>query len=396
VQQKIIDLFKEISSVKRCSYETDEMRRFLIDKIERNGYFYKTDAAGNIYAYKNGSVLALQAHYDMVCVGSERIKIVFENGWLRAEDSSLGADNGIGVAIMLCLMEEYDNLEFLFTNDEEVGLIGAFNLDTDVIDIKSDYLLNLDSEDENIYIGCAGGADVLITYPLKVEEKRGYTGIMSVTSLPGGHSGVDIDKNVPNAIKELALKVQNVCAFEGGERRNSIPSNAKAEIFYECEGGEIKSVFCDDYLEFLRKLPHGVLEWDFEFKTVSKSVNLATVENEKIVLSIRANSNEKLEELKEFVKMKSRGAEIRFTSQYPAWKPEISKLSEILKEIKKSEYRVIHAGLECAVLKNKFPEVAMASIGPVILYPHSVREKVEIKSVFETYENVKNLIEKLS
>jgi dipeptidase D len=391
--EEILKIFKKIVEIPHCSGNTEKLKEFIIDWIKSSGYKYETDAAGNILAFNKSPILALQSHYDMVCVGSAPdIKIVEENGWLRAENSSLGADNGIGVAMMLYLMKRYDNLEFLFTNDEEIGLIGAFNLE---LRIQSPYLLNLDSEDENIYVGCAGGVDVKVRYPVEYEKRKGFVAQMKVENLPGGHSGVDIDKKIPNAIVELVKRVEIVSSLKGGERRNSIPANAVAELFFPNEDAEEKEVMKKDYLEFLNKLPHGVLEYDFEFQVVSKSVNLALVENENVVLSLRANSNEKLEELKEYIKEKCAGADLVFEGEYPAWKPEISSLAEILKEITGSEFKVIHAGLECAVLKSKFPEVSFASVGPVIENPHSVYEKVNIESVKKVFGHVISLIERI-
>ncbi len=391
--EKVFEIFKQITKTSHCSGNTGKMKKFLTEWIEKCGYKYETDSAGNVLAYKNTPVLCLQSHYDMVCVGSApNIETVEENGWLKAKNSSLGADNGIGVAVMLHLMQKYDNLEFLFTNDEEIGLIGAFNLE---LDIKSKYLLNLDSEDENIYIGCAGGVDAEITYPLTTEECIGYCAEVSIKNLPGGHSGVDIDKNIPNAICELLKLVKNICCFEGGERRNSIPSNAFAKVCFISKKGKKLQIVSKDYLEFLKKLPHGVLEYDFEFQVVSKSVNLAVVKNEKIILSLRANSNEKLQELKTYIKQKCSGSDLKFTGEYPAWKPEVSVLAKILKDIMNTEYKVIHAGLECAVLKNRFPEVSMASIGPVIENPHSVNERVNLESVAKFVNSVEKLIERM-
>jgi dipeptidase D len=391
--KEILEIFQKITQIPHCSGNTGELKNFITDWIKKSGYSFKTDSAGNILAYNKKPVLALQSHYDMVCVGlAPDIRTVEENGWLRAENSSLGADNGIGVAVMLYIMQKYDNLEFLFTNDEETGLIGAFNLE---LDIKSRYLLNLDSEDENIYIGCAGGVDAEITYPLTTEECIGYCAGVSVKNLPGGHSGVDIDKNIPNAVCELLKLVKNICYFEGGERRNSIPSNAFAKVCFISKKGKKLQIISKDYLEFLKKLPHGVLEYDFEFQVVSKSVNLAVVKNEKIILSLRANSNEKLRELKTYIKQKCSGADLKFTGEYPAWKPEVSVLAKILKEIMNTEYKVIHAGLECAVLKNRFPGVSMASIGPLIENPHSVNERVNLESVAKFVNSVEKLIERM-
>lgn len=391
--KEIFDIFYEIVKIPHCSGNTEKLKEFIINWAESCGYSCETDKAGNIRAYKNQPLLALQSHYDMVCVGeAPNIEIIEHDGWLKAKNSTLGADNGIGVAIMLYLMKRYDNLELLFTNDEEIGLIGAFNLD---LEIKSGFLLNLDSEDENIYIGCAGGVDVKVKYPLNYEKCRGYCASVSINALPGGHSGVDIDKDIPNAIVELLKKVKNICSFKGGERRNSIPANAQAKVCFVSEKGDEIKIISNDYLEFLKKLPHGVLEYDFEFQVVSKSVNLAIVDDENIILSLRANSNEKLHELKEYIKQKCYGAEIEFEGEYPAWKPEISELAKILKEIMNTEYKVIHAGLECAVLKNKFPNVSMASIGPLIENPHSLNERVNIESVKKIADTVIQLIERM-
>jgi len=388
--KEVLDIFKKITKIPHCSGNTEKLKNFITEWIEKSGYKYKTDEAGNILAYKQKPVLAFQSHYDMVCVGrAPDIEIIEEDGWLKAKDSTLGADNGIGVAIMLYLMTRYDNLEFLFTNDEEIGLLGAFDLE---LDIQSKYLLNLDSEDENIYIGCAGGADVKIVYPVEYLTQKGFKADVKVENLPGGHSGVDIDKNIPNAIVELLKRSENIIRIKGGERRNSIPVNASASICLPAEDGEEIRVIKDEYYEFLNKIPHGVLEYDFEFKVVSKSVNFAKIDNENIILSLRANSNEKLSELKSYIKQKCVGAEIEFEGEYPAWKPEVSRLAEILKDIMEAEYKVIHAGLECAVLKDKFPDVSMASIGPVIENPHSVYERVEINSVKKIYSVIEKLI----
>ncbi|GAB6074566.1 M20/M25/M40 family metallo-hydrolase [Nautilia lithotrophica] len=391
--KEVLDIFKKITKIPHCSGNTEKMREFLIEWIKKSGYEHKVDEAGNVLAFKNKPVLCLQSHYDMVCVGSApNIEIVEEEGWLKAKNSSLGADNGIGVAIMLYLMKKHDNLEFLFTNDEEIGLIGAFNLN---LDIKSRYLLNLDSEDENIYIGCAGGVDVKVKYPVEYIKCRGFCADINIQNLPGGHSGVDIDKEIPNAIVELIKKVGNICSIKGGERRNSIPANAYAKVCFESENGKEMNVISKDYLKFLKKLPHGVLEYDFEFQVVSKSVNFAMVENENIILTLRANSNEKLEEVKEYIKQKCAGAEIEFEGEYPAWKPEVSELARMLKEIMNTEYKVIHAGLECAVLKNKLTNVSMASIGPIIENPHSVNERVNLKSVEKIFNTILKLIERM-
>lgn len=390
---EVLKIFKKITKIPHCSGKTEKLRDFIVEYAKNEGFKVEVDEAGNILAFCEKPVICLQSHYDMVCVGKAPvIEIESDGEWLWAKDSSLGADNGIGVAIMLNLMKKYKNVEYLFTNDEEIGLVGAFNLD---LDIKSPYLLNLDSEDENIYIGCAGGVDAIINYPLSKIKKRGFLADVKIDNLPGGHSGVDIHKNIPNAILELAFDVDEVAEFIGGERRNSIPRAARAKEFFESGYGKEVEVFDDGYIKFLRNMPSGVLEYDFKFNVVSKSINLAIVENEKIILSLRANSNEVLEEVKEYLKAKVK-MDVKFEGEYPAWKPEITDLAKMLKEIMNNEFKVIHAGLECAVLKNKFPDISMASIGPVIENPHSTRERVNIKSVEKILNTLEVLLQKLT
>lgn len=391
--KKVLEIFKKISQIPHCSSNTKELQEFIINYAKKRKFTIFKDNYGNILAYKNTPKLALQSHIDMVCVGdAPKIKIIEENGWLRAKNSSLGADNGIGVATMLAFMDKYDDIEYLFTNDEEIGLIGAKHLE---FKINAPYLLNLDSEnDKEIIIGCAGGVDANIKYPLKKKKIKGCLGDVSVTNLPGGHSGVDIDKNIPNAIIELLYKVESLAYIKGGERRNSIPVNAYAkEVF---EGNNDIEIYSDDYLKFLRKLPHGVLEYDFEFKIPSKSVNFALIDEDEIVLSARANTNEKLNEVKEYILSKTYGCEVEFEDEYPAWAPEKSKFAIKLQEITGAKLNVIHAGLECAVLKNKFPKTSMASYGPIIENPHSIRERVKIDSIKRVVNSIEELLQRVT
>ncbi len=384
--EEVLRLFERITKIPHCSGNTAELRDFIVGFVRNFGYEVEVDKSGNVLA-KKGKGICFQSHYDMVCVGrAPEIEIVRENGYLMAKDSSLGADNGIGVAIMLYLISQKVKGEFLFTNDEEIGLIGAKNLE---LKINSPYLLNLDSEDESVYIGCAGGFDCKITYPKALKKVYGTKGELVVDKLPGGHSGVDIDKNIPNAIVELLKRVKTTSYLKGGERRNSIPVRA-----FSCEvfgGSEEIEVYDDKYIEFLRGLPHGVLEFDFKYKIPSKSVNFALLDGFLALLSARANSNEKLEELKEYILSKTKGASVEFEGEYPAWEADENEFSALLQKITNSTPKIIHAGLECAILKEKFKNVKMASYGPLIEYPHSIRERVKISSI----SNVIKVIEKL-
>jgi len=232
---KILQYFLELTQIPHCSHDTTQLREFLVGFASTRHYNVTIDAAKNILISKGHSKIALQGHYDMVCVGNAPdITTQIDEGWLSAKDSSLGADNGIAIAMMMELMDRGVEAEFLLTNDEEVGLIGAKALD---FELQSSCMLNLDSEDEaEVYIGCAGGEDIVATQtytnPTRVKE---HLYEVSISNLKGGHSGVDIDKGIPSAIKLLAQYIARIDAqivtFEGGERRNSIPTHAKATIY---------------------------------------------------------------------------------------------------------------------------------------------------------------------
>jgi dipeptidase D len=160
------------------------------------------------------------------------IETYIENGWMYAKDSSLGADNGMAIAMMMQLMEEGVDLEFVLTADEEVGLIGAGAIN---LELSSKYMLNIDFEDEGVVcIGCAGGADLLATKSFEEAEAYEYNYEDSVLVLDCGHSGVDIDKNIPSAIKVLvnylSKKEVHIASCQGGERRNSISANVRMEF----------------------------------------------------------------------------------------------------------------------------------------------------------------------
>ena len=380
------------------------MKEFLVDFAQKQGYKVKTDMYGNILATTNNPKICFQAHYDMVCIGEyQNIEIIEDNGYLKAKNSTLGADNGIGIAIMMELMTKYKDLEFLFTNDEEIGLIGAINLK---LHPKSKKLINLDSEDENIYIGCAGGFDVEIKIPTKRKPYFGGVYQIKIDNLPGGHSGVDIDKNYPNAIKEVVKQLKDnwtLLSIKGGERRNSIPVNCEALVISDSKlkfpkittkGKIIQN--SSTIIKLLKTLHHGILGYDKKFNVVSQSMNLAIVHDEKIVLSCRANSNEELALLKDEIKhlLSFIDCEYKILDEYPAWKPIESKLAKDYQKVSNKNLKVIHAGLEPAILGDFFEE--MISVGPNIYEPHSIRERVEIESIKQVYQEIERFLKTLN
>ncbi len=412
----ITDIFLEITQIPRCSFQTQKMEEYIMNKAKEYGYTAELDSAKNILVSSKEPKICLQAHYDMVCVGdAPTIEPIIESNILKAKNSSLGADNGIAIAMMLQLMQEGVAVEFLFTNDEEVGLIGAGNLQ---LDIKSQYLLNLDSEDEQeVYIGCAGGVDIKLIKELQSATCDGYFYELSVSGLPGGHSGVDIDKNIPNAIVELAKYIKSsgcsVATFKGGERINSIPVNAKAIVSSQSKlesndlvkAKETNPLRVSNFnIEDLLAMPNGVLEINEEFNVVQSSSNIALVNigetSANIEISYRSLSNSNLENITKTAQevYELLGYKVELNDKYPGWSPEINEFSKIVQNAVTKIYgscktKVIHAGLECGLLSQKLPNIKMASIGPNIHFPHSIREYVEIDSVKRTYNVVKEVVD---
>ncbi len=426
--EKTMENFRKIASIPHCSFETSELKDYLITYAKECGFNTQTDKVGNVLCQKGEPKVCLQSHYDMVCMGvAPKLELFEEDGWLRAKNSSLGADNGMGMAIMMTLMKECENLECLFTNDEEVGLLGADGLE---LDIKSTNLLNLDSEEEDeVIIGCAGGIDIIANIDMltkKLNEKLDLYEI-SVNGLDGGHSGVDIAKNVPNAIKVLALElVKNDCllvSINGGERINSIPQNAYAKVLCAKKPSSnnahvnIKSLNekSDEYLQNSSSILHsinafsqGVREYNEELGMPNLSINLSTIkeldDNIRFELFARSMSDDGLEQIQSETKslFDGFGFKVSFENYAPSWKPvktdfalKVKSISE--KYIKNVKLQGIHAGLECGTIVKKQPHITgVCSIGPTICFPHSEREKCLLSSVKKIANIVKEVVSEVS
>ncbi|PUE64547.1 M20/M25/M40 family metallo-hydrolase [Arcobacter lacus] len=421
----ILDIFKEITAIPRCSGTHEPFINYMKDLSKELGYLCLVDETNNILCKKENSnaKLAFQSHYDIVCLSDNCVPQIVQDGdLLKAVDSTLGSDNGIGCSYMIALMCENFDGEFLFTSDEEIGLIGANNL---TLPLNASYMLNLDSEEEGeICIGCAGGVDIFGTNSNKkiipnTDNLDLYE--ISISKLQGGHSGVDIDKNIPNGIKLIAKTIKEcngkLLDINGGERINSIPVNVKAIIaskstpiasheFMKIEKIDTKSehlnVYDDKIIDFIYDFQNGVRAMNDELKVVQNSINLAIIktgiDSIKIELSARSMDNTELKNLKnETIKMlEDYNFTVETNGKYPAWKPDInkftSKVLEIYKEFNpKASLEAIHAGLECAIFKDKYPHIKVASIGPTINFPHSKKEQVSIKSVENVYKIVKKI-----
>lgn len=425
----IIEIFKTITAIQRCSGTHQPFINHMKEVSKKFGYLCLVDETNNILCKKENStaLLAFQSHYDIVCLSDNCVPQIVQNGdILSAEDSTLGSDNGIGCSYMIALMSEGYDGEFLFTSDEEIGLIGANNL---ALPLNASYMLNLDSEEEGeICIGCAGGVDIFGTNSnKKIVPNTDNLDLYEITigKLQGGHSGVDIDKNIPNGIKLLAKTIKEcngkLLDINGGERINSIPVNVKAIIASSTNPisshenmkiekiaakSEHLNIYDDKIIDFIYNFQNGVRAKNEELNVVQTSINLAIIKTGideiKIELSGRSMDNDDLKNLKdETIQMlKDYNFEVTTNGKYPAWKPDIneftSKVLEIYKEFnKKASLEAIHAGLECAIFKDKYPLIKVASIGPTINFPHSRKEQVSIKSVENVYKIVKKITQEI-
>ncbi|HYW96431.1 MAG TPA: aminoacyl-histidine dipeptidase [Bacteroidales bacterium] len=451
--------FEEILKVPRPSRKEEKIRAFLIDFAKEHSLDYKTDEAGNLLiskaaakGFEHMQPVILQSHMDMVGEKNSDIDHDFETDpikpridgdWVKAEGTTLGADDGIGIAAQMAILAsdtiEHGPLECLFTIDEETGLTGANALQPGFF--QSRILLNLDSEDEGeLFIGCAGGVDTLINMPYK--EKKVPSGHIacevSVKGLTGGHSGDDIHKGRGNSNKILNRFLWNatrkfnirLSSFDGGNLRNAIPREAVALVTVsESDYSRLKAWFdtfrqiikdelrsTEAHLEMdlikadkpafvvnrkaqkkllnsLYACPNGVIEWSREIDNlVETSTNLASVkfnepENILVTTSQRSSVDSAKKDIADRIRatFEMAGAEVIHSDGYPGWQPDSD--SEILKITEKAYLdlfgnkpvvRAIHAGLECGLFMDKYPDLDMVSFGPTIKGAHSPDEGIEI------------------
>jgi len=412
----VIEHFKALCAIPHCSGDTAQMLAYLGEKAAEYGYATHTDSAGNLLCTHADAQVTLQAHYDMVCIGHAPELVLYEEaGWLHAKDSTLGADNGMGMAMMLALMEAGRPVDCLFTSDEETGLVGARAL---AVPLKTPVLLNLDSEEfGEITVGCAGGVDLNVTLPLTRTPRELYCYEAVAEGYPGGHSGVDIDKHLPNAIKELAAKLYamgaSVVSIAGGERRNAVPKRAVAAVAFENEADDamlrpLGKQFCEvienPLLPMLHAFAHGVRDFDAGLGIVRTSINLAEIATTETALTIKLSARSMIEadlrriESETTAYFSAFGASVESEGFYAPWEPEQEGFVEEVRAAYEAasgetvSIGAIHAGLECGIIKKHFPQMQMASIGPTITHPHSTRERVDLASVERVFAVVEKVI----
>lgn len=458
--ESIWNHFADLNSVPRPSKKEEKVIKFIKDFGASLHLETIEDNCGNVVikkpatpGYENRKKVVLQSHLDMVCqknndvdfdFETQGIQMTYEGDWVHALGTTLGADNGIGVAAIMSVLSskdiEHPAIEALFTIDEETGLTGAFELSKDIL--SGDILLNLDTEeDDEIDIGCAGGIDVtaIANYEEKEINKNSKTYQINLSGLHGGHSGMEIHKGLGNSNKLLNrflydfLKFNiQLISFDGGGLRNAIPREASAifSISSEFENklqeqfnhlySEIKSEFSNidsnltiqlsqidhvekglnfedskKFISSLQAAPNGVFRMSPDIEgLVEASNNIARVKLEKGKAEIQCLTRSSVESSKMWVAtsleaaLELGGMKVELTGSYPGWKPnpssEILKLAESIYEKKygeKPSVQACHAGLECGIIGEKYPSMDMISFGPTIKGAHSPKERVSISSV---------------
>lgn len=453
--------FYSLTQIPRPSKKEEKVRDFVVSFGKKNGLETIVDEIGNVIirkpatpGFENRKGVILQAHLDMVPQKNSSTPHDFEKdpidawideGWVKARETTLGADNGIGVAAAMSVLEAKDlqhgPVEALFTIDEETGMTGAFGLKSGLL--HGDILMNLDSEDEGeLYIGCAGGTNANIKFRYsEVAVPAGMIAFrIAATGLKGGHSGVDIHLGRGNSNKILnrflwhAAKKHGLrlASIDGGSLRNAIPREsfavivipeAQKEEFLMClkkfEGivrKELSAVEPDMKIEAISEklpatlideatqknlfnaiygCPNGVMRMSNEMAgLVETSTNLAIVKSEKgeikVMCLLRSSVDSAKGDLEQMMQsvFELAGADIIFDGQYPGWKPNPSSpILKTMQDIYQNKYgnipeiKAIHAGLECGLLGGVYPNWDMISFGPTIRYPHSPDEKVNIETV---------------
>ena len=453
--------FYALTQVPRPSHKKEEIGIFLENFGKSLGLETLRDEIGNVLVRKpatigmeNRKVVVLQAHMDMVPQKNSNVAHNFQTDpidafidgeWVRAHDTTLGADNGIGLAAAMSILQSsgipHPAIEMFVTVDEETGMFGAFGLQPNFL--KGDILINMDSEDEGeLYVGCAGGIDGDITFRYKeVDVDDGDIALkLSLTGLKGGHSGVDIHLQRANAnklmfrfLKEAVSDFEaRLASIDGGSLRNAIPREAFAIITVPSDGvddlvdfvqdsedlfieeykgiedkisftveqvelpsGLIPEEVQDDLINGVTACPNGVMRFIAELPTVVEtSNNLAIIKSDgnSIILRslMRSSVDSRKEELASMVQsvFLLAGAKVELVGGYPGWKPNLDSpiLSEMTKVYenkfgKTPKVMIIHAGLECGILGTHYPKMDMISFGPSIRFPHSPDEKVNIATV---------------
>ena len=470
----ILGYFREICKIPRCSGNEKAVSDFLLDFAERQGMEVIQDDSLNIImkkpatiGYESSPVLMLQGHMDMVCVKEEKSKHDFESspllieerdGFLSACNTSLGADNGIAVAYMMAIVADktlkHPALECVITTSEETGMDGVIGLDTKGLKAKT--LINLDSEEEGVFLASSAGG-INNKVKLHVELENEFDGDccrkICIKGLRGGHSGSEIDKGRGNAIKlagRLLSKLDpsgfRLLDIYGGSKRNAIAEHCCIEIVHSSEYAEaldktinrMEKIFrselrstepelkieieeklkkngmmdkrsTENLISFLRLMPNGVQTMSADILgLVESSINLGVINKDGNELVINSSVRSSIKSLKDEINgrvgnlCRLLGADMKLEADYPGWEFVLeSNIREIMKKTymnlfgKEPLVQAIHAGLECGFLKEKMPDLDIISIGPDMFDVHSTRERLDIASTERTWQLIVKTLENI-
>ena len=454
---RVLDIFKEITTIPRESGHEGPITDWLCRWAEAHGLEYKRDATGNVLIIREAAsgkegvpTIVLQAHQDMVCeknAGVEHdfrkdpIRYVIEDGWMIAKDTTLGADDGIGIAACLALLEDdapTGKVECLFTISEETGMDGAEALESGFFSGKT--LINLDSEDEGqLFIGCAGGLNTNIKFRFTRKESNMSYVRCSISGGIGGHSGDDINKGRANTVQLMARFLYSqlssgllLVSIDGGGKPNAIarecealvavPDAAKCIAAFRAFGADLKEEFhrtdpglvCNAerasmhlmpiapsasrrIISALCSCPHGVEAMSQDIPDlVQTSTNLASAHTQEgkrmieVVTSQRSSATSERRAMAAKVRacFENAGAVVRHMYEYPGWNPDmnshiLARTADAYRRLfnQEPEIKAIHAGLECGLFLQKFPGLDMISFGPTLRGVHAPGEKLELASM---------------
>ncbi len=470
----VLQYFEEILQVPRPSKKEEKIIAYMVEFAKKHNLEHKVDEVGNVLITKpatvgmeNKKTVILQSHLDMVPekrtdldhnFETDPIKAHIENGWVKTNGTTLGGDDGIGVAAAMAVLTapnlKHPKIEALFTVDEETGMTGAFGIKEGFL--TGEILINLDSEDEGeLFIGSAGGVDTEAVFEFTPETPAPNDVAIEVLidKLHGGHSGDEIHNGYGNAIQLINRFLWNVndkiglrlSKFEGGTLRNAIPKDAKATFTIKNDKfdefvkifDEFKAYFINEYsvvepnmifeykkidkVDFvidqntqkgliygIYAAPHGEQSWDKNMKNlVETSTNLATlryIDGNKIEVATSQRSSADSAKFDIATKVRTvfelAGAKVVHGEEYPGWKPNVN--SDILKITEKSYERLfnkkpivraIHAGLECGLFLEKYPNLDMISFGPTIKGAHTPEERMNIETVKMFWELLVDVLE---
>ncbi len=463
--EKVFRFFEEISKIPHTSTNTKKIADYLVEFAKERSLWYKRDEADNVIirkpataGYENRPTVIFQAHTDMVedklptaniDMKTEGIKIYRDGDFLKAEGTTLGGDDGIGVAYALAILDSSDvahpEFEAIFTSDEEIGLIGATALDTSCL--RGKRMLNLDSDEEGYFtVGCAGGLRIDIALPFEKSETGNEFYKITVSGLLGGHSGVEIHKPRANAIKIIGEFIENaegarLADIKGGNADNAIPRYAEALVTVknpEYVFGEFKSTVVGKYIEIepgidikvekvceplsvfsendtkriadiIRKMPTGVYKMSEDIDGLvetSSNLGLIGIDGGRVTLSVSVRSSKNGEKVLLTKKIESIAnefsAKLNMHGEYPAWEyKKDSPLRETMERVYRSTYKkdpvvmVIHAGLECGIFSEKIADFDCVSLGPDGYDIHTTDERLSISSTVRVYEYLKNVLKEL-